>query len=235
MGGQEARQTVRIMRDAARSSTSTRDREVYESFPAGWMSWRWHGVCALCRGETRGGFCAGCRADRRTQRFVDRCLAACDYSYPVDRIVRAFKFERDLPMLNACADLLADIVSEYLHEAIDGIVPVPLGWRRYVARGYNQAALLARPVASRLDLPLNCSSVWRRADRAVQSLLPARARQENVAGVFAAPQQAAMNHVLIVDDVVTTGATVSELARCLRAAGVTQVTVAAFAAHPLLG
>ena len=44
-----------------------------------------------------------------------------------------------------------------------------------------------------------------------------------------------MNHVLIVDDVVTTGATVSELARCLRAAGVTQVTVAAFAAHPLLG
>ena len=79
------------------------------------MPWRWHGVCVLCRGATRGGFCAGCRADllrpvryatRRTPRFVDHCLAVCDYSYPIDRIVRAFKFERDLPMLSACDCLL---------------------------------------------------------------------------------------------------------------------------------
>lgn len=217
---------------------------MYEALRARWTPRLWRGVCPLCRGPTAGGFCPGCRVDllraprhttRRTPRFVDHCVAACDYAYPIDRIVQAFKFERDLPLLSASGDLLADTVSEHLHDAVDAIVPVPLGWRRYLVRGYNQAALLARPVASRLGVALDCTSAWRCADRVAQSLLPARARRANVAGAFALRQLPPLHHVLVIDDVITTGATVSELARCLRAAGVARVTVAAFAVHPLLG
>jgi ComF family protein len=111
------------------------------------------------------------------------------------------------------------------------IVPVPLHPRREVRRGFNQASLIARELARATGLRLGEGVLVRRVDTPAQTGLPARARRHNVARAFAVRRASALSgrRVLLVDDVVTTGATVRSCARALREAGATQVSVLSMA------
>jgi ComF family protein len=128
-----------------------------------------------------------------------------------------------VPLLGAA---MAEGWRRYGRGAPDVIVPVPLHWLRQWGRGYNQAELLARYVGSELGLP--CERLLRRRRRtAQQAMLDVDARRTNVRGVFApAPgARAGGRHVLLVDDVMTTGATLGEAARVLGDAAVASVSV----------
>lgn len=102
------------------------------------------------------------------------------------------------------------------------VVPVPLSRRRRRERGYNQAEAVARGVADALGLPLYLHWLERTRETLPQTDLRRRARQENVRGAFRAPPRSA-GRVLLVDDVMTTGATLEAAARALRRAGTAEV------------
>ncbi len=109
------------------------------------------------------------------------------------------------------------------------LVPVPLGRPRQRERGFNQAALLAERLAPALGVAVRPRWLARVRDTQPQSDLGAAERHANVRGAFAARAEVAGHHVVVVDDVLTTGATVAECARALRAAGAARVGVVAVA------
>jgi ComF family protein len=127
-------------------------------------------------------------------------------------------------MLRAGSDIIADA---------DMVVPVPLHWRRFFSRRFNQSAELARAVASLTGKRFEPSAVRRVKVTRQQVGLGQREREDNVRGAFRVPSEAEIHvtgrHVLLVDDVYTTGATVSAVTRALKKAGAASVDVLTFA------
>lgn len=118
----------------------------------------------------------------------------------------------------------------------DMVVAVPLNWTRFLARGYNQAALIAGPIADRLGLPL-LRPLVRRRPTSHQTRLARGARQENLERAFAVRKAVRLGgrRVLLVDDVTTTGATLEAAAACLKQAGASSVTALTAARTPAAG
>jgi len=110
-----------------------------------------------------------------------------------------------------------------LHDDIDGVLPVPLHWRRRWFRGFNQAHEIAKPVAKKLGVPI-VSNVRRKRATPFQSGLSARERAGNLRSAFAVRGELSCEHVLIVDDVITTGTTMRQLARVVLRAGAVRVS-----------
>ena len=163
--------------------------------------------------------CGACLA---TQPPLDRVHAACLYAAPVDRLLPRFKFHRDL----AAGRLLAQLMTERCAALArpGALVPVPLHRARLRQRGYDQALELARPLARALRVPLRPELLQRVRATAPQSELDRPARSRNLRGAFqAAPGPGLPSHVVLVDDVMTTGATLHAAARALRRAGVQRV------------
>ena len=171
-----------------------------------------------------GTVCAVC-LERPPPWF--RAIAPLGYEFPVSAALRALKFHRRLECAPAFAPLM---LAAYRRAALDcdAVVAVPLHAARHASRGFNQALELARPIARTLRLPI-LSGISRVRRTQPQSGLDASARRQNVERAFRVARPARAAHVLIVDDVMTTGATVAELAVCLRRAGVARVSVLAAA------
>lgn len=172
-----------------------------------------------------GYLCGGCRRDPPPWSVL---LCGWRYQPPFDRVVRGLKFGR--------LDYLGGHLARHLNRrfgpelgSIDIVTPVPLHWRRRISRGYNQAEEIARPLARRLGRP--CRRLVRRT-RATspQTKLGLRRRAGNLQGAMRPAANrlrsnpAAGAHVLLIDDVVTTGATLRTAARCLLDMGVSNVT-----------
>jgi ComF family protein len=111
-------------------------------------------------------------------------------------------------------------------EAFDAVVPVPLHWRKKWSRGFNQSELLARHMAGRRKLPL-LNALRRRKTTAAQAGLSSAGRRRNVAGAFVARKAANVSgkRILLIDDVMTTGATASACATALKRAGAKSVSL----------
>jgi len=203
--------------------------------------------CLLCGGSAQTGpLCDGCRADLPAlgeprcpvcaapvpfpAPACGRCLAhppAFDatvavwrYGFPLDSLVQSLKFRRRL----ASADFFARAMLDGPHPPGDVIVPVPLSSARLRERGFNQALEIARPLARALGLPLDAFSLVRVRDAPPQSRLPWKARQDNVRHAFAASADFSGRAVIVVDDVMTTGATLDAVARTLKDHGALRVT-----------
>ena len=179
--------------------------------------------------------CAGCQTDLRgiaspppppTSPFVVE-VAPLAYAFPVDAAIKALKFGRKLYYAPALAEMLCD-ACETLPRDIDAVLPVPLHWRRRAFRGFNQAEEIGRPVARQLGVPL-IHSVVRCKATAFQSGLSAHRRAQNLRGAFVVRGTLPYVHVLIVDDVITTGTTVRQVAASLRRAGTKRISVLAVA------
>jgi ComF family protein len=128
---------------------------------------------------------------------------------------------------------LGDLVAEQWEatgaDRPDALVPVPLARARERERGFNQAVLLAERLGERVGVRVRPRWLVRLRATAAQSDLAATERRANVAGAFGAAPAVAGRHVVVIDDVITTGATVSECARALRTAGARRVGVLAVA------
>ena len=163
---------------------------------------------------------ARCGACLRTSPPVDRCLTATTYQWPWSGLIARLKFQQDVGLAGPLGRLLlqAPGVAEVLAQA-DWVLPMPLAPQRLAERGYNPALLLARALA-----PGRCQGAWllRVRDTPPQRGLSRAERLRNVRGAFALePRHADALHeqrVVLVDDVMTTGASLHEAARALRAA-----------------
>jgi len=158
-----------------------------------------------------------------TPGMFERSIAMLHYAYPVDVAIKAFKFKRKLFYASAFSEVLCS-AQDLLPDGIDALLPVPLHWRREAFRGFNQAMEIAKPLASRLRLPM-LRGFKRSQATPFQSGLAARDRARNLRRAFTATRIPTQSHILIVDDVLTTGATVQAVARVLRANGVSKVSV----------
>lgn len=162
------------------------------------------------------GLCGRCMTD---PPHFDRVIAACRYAFPLDRLIQAYKYNGQLVAGSALASLLD-------HRGLrpDLLVPTPLAAQRLRERGFNQALELARLLGHRIGVPVNARLCIKTRDTAPQTRLPWKVRRKNIRGAFVVEGDVTGCHVGIVDDVLTTGATLSELARNLKRAGAAQVT-----------
>jgi ComF family protein len=171
--------------------------------------------------------CGGCALDPPAW---DWARAAAEYEGVARDALHALKFRGRRAVAGPLAALLLEQWQPMLAAAdIDALVPVPLARARERERGFNQAALVAERLAVTLGVPLRPRWLVRCRSTQPQSDLGAAERRANVRGAFAADTAVAGMHVVIVDDVLTTGATAAECARILRLAGVRRVGVLAVA------
>ena len=167
---------------------------------------------------------AQCGACLRRQRPppLDAVHAAFVYAPPLDRLLPRFKFQHDLAAGRLLARLMADAFATA--EPPQALLPVPLHRGRLRCRGYDQALELARALARQLQLPLHPGALRRIRATAAQSELDAAARRRNLRGAFQVAGGIPLPaHVALVDDVMTTGATLHAAAAALRRAGVERV------------
>ena len=196
----------------------------------------------LCRGCAEDYFatdaprCASCALRLPAARGDDRCgsclrapprydgtVALADYAPPVDRMIAALKFGGRLPLAGAFGSLLARAAAPVLHDA-DALCPVPLAFERQSERGFNQSQEIARRVAADSGRPLRSDILLRTRHTSAQMDLALDERRRNVRGAFVARGDLRGMRVAVVDDVMTTGATLDEVAAALKAAGAARVT-----------
>jgi ComF family protein len=157
---------------------------------------------------------------------LDATIAAADYAPPLDRLVTALKFGGRLELAAPLGELLA---ARWLGCArpvpLHCLVPVPLGEARLAERGFNQALEIARSMSAALGhrLPVPALRLVRTRDTGSQARLDLAARQANLAGCFACRGRFDGMTVGLVDDVMTSGSTLAEAGRTLRAAGAQRI------------
>ena len=168
--------------------------------------------------------CGGCQ---REPPAFDRAAAPLAYVWPIDRVIKAYKFDGKMHLAPMLAAIAAPWLEEY-GDQFDALVPVPLHRWRHARRGFNQAHELARELQRSRDLPILRCVVRRRRTRPQPGLKPEE-RRKNLRNAFRIRGRLRCRHPLIIDDVITTGATCNELASTLKAAGAETVTVLAIA------
>jgi len=218
----------------------------------GWRrAWRraWPAHCLACGGRGASGrdLCAACHAGLpwlrtacprcalplpapvsacgeclRTPPPLDAIHAAFLYAPPLDRLLPRFKFHGDLAAGRLLAALMCEAAPLFPRDAV--IVPVPLHRKRLRQRGYDQALELAKPLASTSGLPLRDDLLRRARATAAQSRLHADQRKRNLRNAFEVDSKISLpSCIVLIDDVMTTGATLHAAAKALRKAGVAHV------------
>lgn len=178
-------------------------------------------VCQKCGLPlSRGSLCAHCRLDP-PRYVVLRSWAR--YEDPARKVIRRLKYNRDLALGDSLAELMEPVL-RCLAWPVQQIVPVPLARKRQIERGYNQAGLIARPLALALDLPYLPKALTRWRETRSQVGLTREQRRENTRDAFRALREDVRGrNILLIDDVATTGSTLSSAAEALLAAGAEQV------------
>ncbi len=186
--------------------------------------------CAFCgRGTAGAGRCGQC-ADENFH--FDRVFACAYYEGPMKTLLHAYKFGGRKSLAAYFSDrLLRLIEAQALDQRLDAVVSVPMDKGKEKARGFNQSRLIASRLARRLGVPDLTGHLKRNTYNAPQALLDKKGRLVNVRGSFSAVSAAAFENktVLLVDDIITTGQTVSECACALKDAGAASVTALACA------
>lgn len=158
-------------------------------------------------------------------------LAAFRKGNTAQAVVHAMKFHSCTELCLTMGRLMgAALAASHRFDGVDLLLPVPLHWTRRLHRGYNQSSLLCRGIASAMPRPVVEGALVRNRATRQQSLQRHDRRAANVAGAFSVrqPQRLAGRHVLLVDDVVTTGATLGACAEALQAVPGLKLSVAAF-------
>lgn len=198
--------------------------------------------CAFCHAflETSGeGVCAQCKTGlpfaqnggRQRFSFVRACVSPLTYEGDVRESLLRYKFGGATGYAKVYGRLVADTVRTELAGEYDLVTWVPLSRKRLRARGYDQARLLARATAKELGLPLTPTLVKQRNTQPQSGTGDAAKRRANIAGAYRMKNGADVTgkRILLMDDIVTTGATLSECARVLGKAGAEQVVCATVA------
>ena len=188
------------------------------------LPWNRHACmhCAIPLPAVAGAGPQACGTCLHKPPPVQATRAAFVYATPLDRLLPRLKFHRDLAAGRLLSQLMARSFADA--ERPRALLPVPLHRARLRERGYDQALELAKPLARALRLPLLPDALHRERATTPQSRLDAAHRKRNLRGAFAvAPRARLPAHVALVDDVMTTGATLHAAATALRRAGVARV------------
>lgn len=228
-----------MMASIIESHTTLWQRLIWQLFPVRCL------VC-MAAGEAQRDLCSGCaqdlpwlehscqrcaeplsqsalcgRCQQQTPAF-DSTIAPFIYASPVADMIHRFKFQRQLVAGRLLAELMADKFAAA--DRPDSLVAVPLHRKRAAERGFNQSFELAKVLAKRLSLPLEYDLVRRVRDTPQQVGLIKSERQKNLRGAFVV-RRSPPRHIAIIDDVMTTGSTVNEVAQVLRAGGAERIQV----------
>jgi ComF family protein len=209
--------------------------------------------CYLCGAASSGALCSGCLSDLPYYLLENTCFCCArplhqefeevycthcqytppyfshiypifSYEYPINHLIQAAKFEQNLTILTQLAELMVQQI-DYQHLP-DVLIPIPLHSKRLRQRGYNQSLEIAKIVARQLQLPLAATACERIRYTLPQVELNGSERSRNLRGAFQVRKlQQDWQYVVLIDDVMTTGTTVNELAAVLRHSGVPRVDV----------
>jgi ComF family protein len=230
--------------------------------PPFFARWRDHlpARCLLCTAPLTGlSLCQGCATDLPWNRrpclrcglplnghtpceacpqipfFIRQITSPFVYAPPCDKLILSFKHQARLSHGHILGHLLAEHLartSAARSGIPDAIIPVPLHWRRLQQRGFNQSRVLAGIISDRLDLPV-CPWIRRSLKTSSQQQLGRHQRLHNLAGAFSLSRAVDGLHIALVDDVVTTGSTISAIGERLHAAGAKTIEVWCLARTPL--
>ncbi len=204
--------------------------------------------CLLCLASCRGDLCRACH-DSLPQLPANHCplcllpsinsricgtclanppawthaIAALQYAFPIDAMIRALKYQQNLTLAPMLSRLLTAKLSHV--PSPDVIIPVPLHPTRLQARGFNQVVEIGRYVSRQLHIPLLPHVCERTRDTLSQTELSWKERRSNLRNAFVCTTRFAQKHVAILDDVMTSGATLNELARVIRKQGASEISV----------
>lgn len=177
-------------------------------------------VCDICGlPQERSGICDSCRLDRPHFHSL-RAWAVFDG--PIQVALHRLKYRRDISLGDEIAGLMVPFVNE-LDWKIDLVIPIPLGKQRIKERGYNQVAMIAKPLAMALGARYSPTKLMRRKETRSQVGLSKAERRTNVRDAFTAGKGVSGKIVLVMDDVSTTGSTLSSGAEALYQAGAKEV------------
>ncbi len=168
-----------------------------------------------------------CERCQKTPLPFDRLFALFQYDPPVRQLITGLKFEKNLSYGRILGEILAKMVPQWYAEQDlpEAIIPMPLHLKRLRNRGFNQSAELLMPLRKALQLPILFNTCERVKKTKPQSGLNAEQRRLNVGKAFKLKKPLPLQHVAIMDDVVTTGSTVAALARLLKESGIQQVDI----------
>jgi ComF family protein len=184
------------------------------------LPWLRQPRCPQCALPTPGG--ETCGTCLKHPPAFDHTHAALTYGFPLDRLIPRLKYHAQLSIVPALGNCLAESVATQPRP--DCLIPMPLHPSRIRERGFNHATEIARVVARQLDLPLDTARCHRIRDTPPQMGLKHDARRRNVRGAFACSGAVAGMHIALIDDVMTTGTSLDELAATLKRAGAREVT-----------
>ena len=196
-----------------------------------------HTACLVCAlplppNIPEGAVCGRCQ---KKPPYYDQAFSAFSYEQPMIWLIQQLKFNDRLTHARLLGDLLAtlDFIERIADDEDVCTLPVPLFKKRLRERGFNQSIELARALSKKTGWPMELQRVQRIRDTNAQTGLDAKARRKNIRGAFEVIEPLPQKHVLIIDDVVTTGSTANELSRVLKKSGVEKITVLSLARAPL--
>ena len=195
-------------------------------------------VCADCAAEmppAAAEACPVCALPTPNQQLCGQCLShpphfdrtysLWTYGFPLDTLIQSLKYGHQLAAARWLGEALAaKAPAVFANDLPDLLLPIPLSSGHLQERGFNQAVEIARPLARCLGLPLALDVCERVRETQAQTSLPWKLRQKNVRGAFECCQPLDGKHILVLDDVMTTGATLNELARTLKKHGARRVS-----------
>ena len=198
----------------------------------------WHGLpfirdpqCQYCaRALSRPGICGQCQQRRPA---YDSTIAPLAYEDPVNEMLCALKYRQHLSFARPIASVMVDAAITQRQKRPDKLCAVPMTSRALRKRGLNQSVFIARFISRALGIPLCASLLKKTRHTDQQSGLSAKHRQSNLAGAFLCRRRLDGQHVVLIDDILTTGATANEISKILKTAGAARVDLWACArTHP---
>ena len=177
-------------------------------------------ACPRCAAPSDGQVCGACL---QHPPAFERARTALDYTFPADKLIQALKYTHQLALARLLGEILSTAVQDQPRP--DWILPMPLHPARLRERGFNQAHEIAKILAKKLSLPLAPALATRAVNTPPQAALALDARQKNVKGAFVCQADVKGRHIALVDDVMTSGATLNELAKTLKQGGAHEVSV----------
>ena len=196
-----------------------------------------HGLCAACsqslplnkspcqicaRPLETGAICGKCISNAN---HFDHAIAPLLYREPVSHMLRALKYHNGIAFARTAASVISEAALKRGEKKPDLICSVPMTTQAQRKRGFNQSALIALLMGYRLGIPVSNHLLKKVRQTPHQSDLTARERKSNLKNAFTCQRHVEGRHVVIVDDVLTTGATVNELATTLKKADASRVDV----------
>lgn len=171
--------------------------------------------CGLGHIETVCGKCL-----KNTPSF-DTTYASMAYNYPIDSALQRFKYQKQLSLTPILAKLL---LQHAPHQTVDYIIPMPMHPKRLQERGFNQSLEIAKVVGKKLNIPVKVDACKRILHTPPQASLALKERAKNIKGAFQSTVDLSGKSIIVIDDVMTSGASLNELAKTLKKAGANHVS-----------